>query len=73
MIRPAKGFIAYVTGAICHDIARIMRRALEREDKNKWLKAMQCEFSKLQGKEIFELVRISDVPKGKRIFPGKWV
>lgn len=73
MIRPAKGFIAYVTGATSRDIPRTLRRAMERKDKNKWLKAMQREFSKLQSKEIFELVRISDVPKGKRIFPGKWV
>ena len=73
MIRPAKGFVAYVAGATSRDIPRTMRRALERKDKNRWLKAMQREFSKLQSKEIFELVRISDVPKGKRIFPGKWV
>jgi len=68
MIRPAKGFIAYVAGATSRDIPRTMRCAMERKDKNKWLKAMQREFSKLQSKDIFELIRISDVPKGKRFF-----
>ncbi|EYE90211.1 uncharacterized protein EURHEDRAFT_511146 [Aspergillus ruber CBS 135680] len=71
--RPAKGFAAYIVGATSRDIPKTLRRAMDRDDKDRWQRAMEKEFSKLQSKEIFELVRISDVPKNKRIFPGKWV
>jgi len=46
---------------------------MNRDDKAKWLHAMEEEIAKLESKGIFELIRISDISKDKRIFPGKWV
>ncbi|ODM17047.1 hypothetical protein SI65_05760 [Aspergillus cristatus] len=73
MTRPAKGFAAYTVGATSRDVPKTLKLAMNRDDKAKWLHAMEREIAKLESKGIFELVRISDIPKNKRIFPGKWV
>lgn len=73
MTRPAKGFAAYTVGATSRDVPRTLKIAMNRDDKAKWMHAMEREIAKLESKGIFELIRISDIPKNKRIFPGKWV
>lgn len=73
MTCPAKGFAAYTVGATSRNVPKTMKMAMDRDDKAKWIHAMEKEIAKLESKQIFEFVRISDIPKNKRIFPGKWV
>lgn len=73
MLRPTRGFAAHIPEVTSRDVPRTLNAALHRPDSQKWQKAMQREFDKLDAKDIFDLVRIDEIPKGIRIYPGKWV
>ena len=46
------------------------KEAMQREDKDKWEKAMQSEMDSLCKNSTWELVNL---PAGKRILPCKWI
>ena len=46
------------------------KEAMQREDKDKWEKAMQSEMDLLHKNSTWELVHL---PTGKRILPCKWI
>ncbi|OJJ85035.1 uncharacterized protein ASPGLDRAFT_46014 [Aspergillus glaucus CBS 516.65] len=54
MTSPAKGFAAYTVGATSRNVPKTMRIAMDRDDKVKWLHAMEKEIAKLESKGIFE-------------------
>ena len=55
---------------IDYDEPSCYKEAMQREDKDKWEKAMQLEMDLLHKNSTWEFVNL---PDGKRILPCKWV
>ena len=73
LLQSTKGFAAYTPGIASRDKSNTMHMAMKRPDSNKWRQAMAQEYEKLQLKDIYDLIWIEEMPKGVRVYPGKWV
>lgn len=50
-----------------------LEEARSKPEWNQWLESMKGEFDALNDMQVFELVKLSDVPKGRHIFKTKFI